>query len=124
MIDTNVWYSESLVSKVITPKTNIYRSRYDLKEQLLLKDNNLVIRNMRKSDLTPIRNSSNIEYRVEAKDAYRPDLIAYNMYGDPRYAWIILSANNLSDIFDLKAGLIITIPSMISLYASGGVLAR
>lgn len=124
MNDTNVWYSEELVSKVITPKINVYRSRYDLKEQLLLKDNNLVIRNMRVSDLIPIRSSDNIEYKVEAKEAYRPDIIAYNMYGDPRYAWIILSANNLSDLFDLKPGMIITIPSIISLFGSGGVLAK
>ena len=99
MNDTNIWYSEELVSKVITPKLKTYISRYDLKEQLLLKDNTLVIRNMRKSDLTPNRSSDDIQYKIEAKEAYRPDIIANRVYGDPRYAWIILSTNNLRDIF-------------------------
>lgn len=124
MNDTNIWYSEELVNKVITPKLKTYRSRYDLKDQLLLKDNTLVIRNMRKSDLIPNRNSDDIQYKIEAKEAFRPDIIANRVYGDPRYAWIILSANNLSDIFDLKTGMIITIPSVISLYKAGGILAR
>lgn len=124
MDNLNIWYSSSLVDKVITPKLNTYRSRYDLKEQLLLKDNTLVIRNMRKSDLTPVRSSDDMEYKIEAKEAYRPDIIANRVYGDPRYAWVILSANNLKDIFDLKTGMIITIPSIISLYKTGGILSR
>ena len=121
---TRDWYSEEYVKDIFTPKLSTWRSRYDLKEQLLLKDDILVIRNMRKSDLVPTKTSSDIEYEVEAKEAYRPDIIANKVYGDPRLAWVILAANNLKDIFTLEAGMRIIIPSAVSIYMSGGVMAR
>jgi len=122
--DLNVWYSVDLVNKIITPNIRKVRSRYDKKDQLLLKDGNLVIRNMRKSDLLIRSNSTDIEYKVEAKDEYRPDLLAYKFYGDPRLAWVILDANDLRDIFELKAGMVIVVPSIINLYSSGGVMSE
>lgn len=118
------WYSESLVKDVTRPNLSTWRSRYDLKEQLLLVDNNLVIRNMRARDMIPAKTSQDTAHIVTPGEAYRPDVIALNAYGDPRLAWIILSANNLSDMFDFISGLEITIPSAISLYQSGGVLNR
>ena len=121
---TRQWYAESKVKEVFTPDIATWRSRYDLKEQLLLRDNSYVIRNLRKSDMYPYRSKEDMEHIVEAKEEFRPDLIADEAYGDPRLAWVILSANNLSDIFDLKIGMRIRIPSSTSLYTSGGVLNR
>lgn len=118
------WYSEDLVKEIFTPNLTSWRSRYDLKEQLLLKDDSLVIRCMRQSDLVPVRSSEDTEHEVEPQEAYRPDIIANNAYGDPRLAWVILSANNLSDIFSLKAGMRIIIPSISAIYRSGGVMYR
>lgn len=118
------WYSKDLVKEVFTPDLSVWRSRYDLKEQLLLTDNTLVIRNMRRNDMVPNVSSYDMEHEVEPKEAYRPDIIANNMYGDPRLAWVILAANDLSDMLDLKAGLRIRIPSTASLYSSGGVMCR
>lgn len=123
-IITRDWYSKDLVKEVFTPDLTTIRSRYDLKEQILLKDNTLVIRNIRKNDMVPAKSSLDTEHEVEAKEAYRPDVIAYNMYGDPRLAWVILAANNLSDMLDLKAGLRIRIPSTASIYSSNGVMGR
>ncbi len=120
----DTWYDMSLLKEVNTPKITTVRSRYDTKEQLLLNDGNLVIRNMRRNDLYPNRDSTDTQHRVEGSEAYRPDIIAYNVYGDPRLAWVILSANDISDIFDLKAGMIINIPSSISLFRSGGVMNK
>lgn len=120
----DTWYDTNLVKEVNKPKTTIIRSRYDTKEQLLLKNGDLVIRNMRRNDIYPGRNSNDTQHKVEGSEAYRPDVIAYNVYGDPRLAWIILSANDISDIFDLKAGMIITIPSSVSIFRSGGVMNK
>ena len=116
------WYSEKLVDEVQVPKLSVVRSRYDLKERLLLEDGNLVIRNMRKDDLVPSTSKNDILHIIQPEEQYRPDIIANNVYGDPRLAWIILSANNLSDIFDLVTDLEIVIPSTSSIYSAGGVL--
>lgn len=127
MIDNSInskWYSKDLVSKIITPNISTWRSRYDKKDQLLLKDNTIVIRNLRKEDMTPVIDTNSTQHIIEAKEQYRPDVVAYNVYGDARFAWIIMSANNIKDIFDFKTGLLITIPSITSLYRTGGVMSR
>ena len=94
------------------------------KEQLLLNDNNLVIRNMRANDMVPYKTSQDTIHIVTISEQYRPDVIANNAYGDPNLAWVILSANGLSDIFDLVAEMEIRIPSSLSIYNMGGVLNR
>lgn len=121
---TRQWYAESKVEEVYSPDIATWRSRYDLKENILLRDGSYVIRNLRKADMYPYRSKDDIEHIVEAREENRPDLIANDAYGDPRLAWVILSANNLSDFFDLKVGMRIRIPSSTSLYAGGGVLNR
>ena len=119
------WYSADLVNKILIPNLSTWRSRYDLKEQLLLKeDDNLVIRNMRRNDMVPKSNSLDTAHKVTASENYRPDIVAKNAYGDPRLAWVILAANDLSDMFDFVTGLEIIIPASISLYQTGGVLNR
>ena len=120
----DTWYDKNLVQETLNPKVTVIRSRYDNKEQLLLNNSDLVIRNMRRNDIFPGRDSEDTQHKVEGHEAHRPDVIAQKVYGDPRLAWVILSANDLSDIFDLEAGMIITIPSSISLYKSGGVMNK
>lgn len=121
---TKQWYSKDNVDLVISPNKTSIRSRYDLKDNLVLKDNNTVIRNLRRPDMVPYLDSSSTQHYIEAKENFRPDITAYNMYGDARYAWVILSANNMSDIFEYTTGKIITIPSVTSLYRTGGVMTR
>ena len=119
------WYSEDLVDKILVPNLDTWRSRYDLKEQELLKDSDIwVIRNLRKNDITPVRTSEDIQHIVAPGQDCRPDVIAYNAYGDGNLAWVILAANNMSSIFELKAGMYIVIPSTLSLYQTGGILCR
>ena len=119
------WYSEDLVEKILVPNLDTWRSRYDLKEQELLKDTETwVIRNLRKKDITPIRTSDDIQHIIAPGEHCRPDIVAYNAYGDANLAWIILSANNMSSIFDFRSGLHIIIPSAVSLYQAGGILCR
>lgn len=120
----DTWYDNKAITEVLDSKVTIIRSRYDNKEQLLLSNGDVVIRNMRFNDIYPGRDSGDTQHKVEGYEAGRPDVIAHNIYGDPRLAWVILSANNLSDFFDLKSGMLITIPSLVSLYRSGGVMNR
>lgn len=62
-------------------------------------------------------------YIVEAGDVARPDLIAYKMYKDPGYYWIILWINNIMDPFEgIYAGALLRIPTLRRL-SEYGVLA-
>jgi len=42
---------------------------------------------------------------------YRPDLISNRVYGTPDFWWKILEANDMSDIWQFKAGTNIRLPS-------------
>ena len=44
---------------------------------------------------------------------YRPDLISVKVYGLPDFWWRIMEANNISDIYDLKTGVNLRIPSLL-----------
>jgi hypothetical protein len=121
---TRSWYSETYVDKIIVPSLTSWRSRYDLKEELLLSNGRLVKRNMRQNDIIPVSTSEDMEHIVSAAEHNRPDIIAYNMYGDARLAWVILAANGLNDMFELETNMQIIIPSATSLYQTGGVLAK
>jgi len=119
------WYSEDKVKQIITPQKSTWRSRYDLKDQLRLKEtDDLVIRNMRPLDMIPLRDSSDLLHTITSAEHQRPDLIAYNQYGDPRLAWVILAANGYSDFLDFEQGATIVIPSAASLFGTGGVMMK
>lgn len=42
---------------------------------------------------------------------YRPDLVAFDIYGVVDVWWKILEANKMSDVFDFKAGKTIILPN-------------
>jgi hypothetical protein len=50
---------------------------------------------------------------LNKKYEYRPDLLANDVYQDPRLWWKILQANNIMDIYNFKAGLNIRIPALV-----------
>ena len=42
----------------------------------------------------------------------RPDLIAYDVYGDPSLQWVVLQYNNIIDVVsELEEGNVVTLPS-------------
>lgn len=41
---------------------------------------------------------------------YRPDLVSYDVYGFTDNWWHIMEVNNISDIFDFRAGRTILLP--------------
>lgn len=44
---------------------------------------------------------------------YRPDLVSADVYGTPDFWWKVLESNNISDIFNFKAGLNIRLPGSV-----------
>ena len=52
--------------------------------------------------------------KIEAKHNLRPDLLSYELYGDPSYWWVFM-VRNLNDIrdpiWDFTAGKLIVVPS-------------
>lgn len=41
---------------------------------------------------------------------YRPDLLAYDVYGTPDAWWKILEVNGIKDIYDFKTGITVVLP--------------
>lgn len=64
---------------------------------------------------TFIPNSTDKFLIVSAGEEYRPDLIAKRAYGLNLIAfwWKIMEANNIFDVFDLKAGTQLRIPAIL-----------
>jgi hypothetical protein len=57
--------------------------------------------------------SSDVFTVLTKKYEYRPDLLANDVYQEPRLWWKILEANNIIDIFDFKAGLNVRVPALV-----------
>lgn len=72
-----------------------------------------------KYDYVPIpiidipKSENDIYVEVKKSEQFAPDLIAYNYYGNERYYWVILMANNIFDPFtELYAGRVIRVPDL------------
>jgi len=56
--------------------------------------------------------ATDIQFTITLFYAYRPDKIAYEIYGREDYQWLVLQYNNIVDINEeLSAGKIIVLPS-------------
>ena len=77
---------------------------YDLlsRYQLISYGNNVVNNILTKISLNKVANeSASVFYPYVIKEGERPDIIAADYYGDPRYAWLILLTNKVVDpIYD------------------------
>lgn len=65
-------------------------------------------------------NPSDVYYTIPPIYEYRPDLLAYDLYTDPKLWWVFAqrNPNRLKDpLFDFKAGLGIYIPKLDTLKA-------
>ena len=63
-------------------------------------------------------------YTVERTYAYRPDLLAYDLYGTPRLWWVFAqrNPNELEDpIYDFKPGVTIQLPKPANVSKDLGV---
>ena len=63
-------------------------------------------------------------YTIERTYAYRPDLLAYDLYGSPRLWWVFVQRNpdQLEDpIYDFKPDVTIQLPKKESLLKDLGI---
>ena len=63
-------------------------------------------------------------YTIERTYAYRPDLLAYDLYGTPRLWWVFAqrNPNELEDpIYDFKPGVTIQLPKPANISRDLGV---
>ena len=63
------------------------------------------------------------EYTIERTYAYRPDLLAYDLYGSPRLWWVFAQRNpdQIEDpIYDFKPGIKIFLPKISTLKSALG----
>jgi hypothetical protein len=63
-------------------------------------------------------------YLIERTYAYRPDLLAYDLYGSPRLWWVFVQRNpdQLEDpIYDFKPGVTIQLPKKENLLKDLGI---
>jgi hypothetical protein len=66
--------------------------------------------------------ASDIEYEIMAQHAFRPDLLAFDFYGNARLWWVFAVRNKdkIKDpVYDLFAGQKIRIPQIETLRALG-----
>ena len=63
-------------------------------------------------------------YTIERTYAYRPDLLAYDLYGSPRLWWVFAQRNpdQIEDpIYDFKPGVTVQLPKKENLLKDLGV---
>ena len=63
-------------------------------------------------------------YTIERTYAYRPDLLAYDLYGSPRLWWVFAqrNPNELEDpIYDFRPGVTIQLPKSANISKDLGV---
>lgn len=63
--------------------------------------------------------ASDVYYEIDVAYQYRPDMLAYDLYGDPKLWWVFAARNpnrlGEDPIFNFKAGLGIYIPNINTL---------
>ena len=63
-------------------------------------------------------------YTIERTYAYRPDLLAFDLYGTPRLWWVFAqrNPNEIEDpIYDFKPGVTIQLPKKANLQSDLGI---
>ena len=64
------------------------------------------------------------EYTIERTYAYRPDLLAYDLYGSPRLWWVLAQRNpdQIEDpVYDFKPGVKVQLPKKENLLKDLGI---
>ena len=69
------------------------------------------------------KSPTDVTYKLTSKYAYRPDLLAYDLYGRATLQWFILQYNNVTDLYeDFKEGSEIVLPTRSRLF--GEILSK
>lgn len=115
-----IYYSDK-IRNALVPTVTESTTRYKTKIRLSNVDGTTKIRFMRSRDINFNEENSSVHI-VTGNEACRPDIIAYVYYGDEKYSWVILAANNLKTAYQLQQGMRIVIPGLYSLQGSRGKL--
>lgn len=70
------------------------------------------------------KSPDDVQYEIDLMYQYRPDLLAYDLYGDAALWWVFMSRNPnviVDPIFDFKTGRVIYIPNKQTLISSLGI---
>lgn len=70
------------------------------------------------------KNAGDVEYKIDAVYRHRPDMLAYDLYGDAKLWWVFTSRNPnvLRDpVFDFVPGQTIFIPKKETLVSTLGL---
>jgi Base plate wedge protein 53 len=70
--------------------------------------------------------SDDYYYSIQPQYTYRPDLLAYDLYGNPRLWWVFAQRNAdiiFDPIYDFRAGVIIQLPKKSQLLSALGLSA-
>ena len=68
--------------------------------------------------------ASDVKYQIDKFYEYRPDLLASDLYGDPKLWWVFAMRNPnvlLDPLFDFYAGNIIYLPAKTTLQTELGI---
>lgn len=104
----------------ITPKRMQKMSRYGKLKRYTNEDGKSYIETPRKFVIK--ESTKDIFYSVEKGYENRLDLISYKFYNSPFLWWAIASMNHIDNPMKVEAGMVLRIPSMSSIYSSGGIL--
>jgi len=64
------------------------------------------------------------QYTIQPQYNYRPDLLAYDIYGNPKLWWVFTQRNIdilMDPIYDFRSGVTIALPKKSSLLSSLGL---
>lgn len=63
------------------------------------------------------KDSSDVPFTITPKYKYRPDRLAYDIYGDSELQWFVMQYNNVTDLFvDFNVGKVVSLPTKTRLY--------
>lgn len=68
--------------------------------------------------------SDDYQYTIQPQYNYRPDLLAYDLYGNTKLWWVFIQRNNdilFDPIYDFRAGVTIALPQKSYLLAALGL---
>lgn len=70
--------------------------------------------------------SDDYDYAIQPQYTYRPDLLAYDLYGNPKLWWVFAQRNAdiiFDPVYDFRAGVIIKLPKRSQLLSALGLSA-
>lgn len=73
-------------------------------------------------ELTIPKSTDDFFFKVDLISQNRLDLIANNFYKNSKLWWVIAEANSISNPFNIPVGTTLVIPSISSIFGTGGVL--